>query len=219
MYNILIADELYTIRVGVRTIVNEVLGDQHHVVSVSDYDTLKQAVHSNRFDLIVIDLHMQGINGMSLIKTIIDHQEDPKIVVMTKLDNDCFFETCMGLCEVKAFISKHTSETEVRTAFENAILGRRFVPELQQQRLDQLYVYRRDFSNPFDVLSAREQKVTQLLLKGLGILEIGNELDISSSTASTYKSRIFKKLNVSNVIELNKHADQFGFIANGLELN
>jgi len=120
---------------------------------------------------------------------------------------------------VKAFISKHTSEAEIKTAFENAVQGRRFVPELQQQQLEQLYLYRKDILNPFDGLSAREQKVTQLLLKGLGILEIGNELAISSSTASTYKSRIFKKLNVSNVIELNKHADQFGFITNGFEAN
>lgn len=219
MYNILIADDLYSIRVGIKTIITEVLGPQHHVVLVSDYDTLKQALHNDRFDLIVIDLHLQGINGMSLIKTIIDHQSDPKIVVMTKLDNDCFFETCMGLGEVKAFVSKHTSEAEVGAAFENAVQGRRFMPEMQQQQLEQWYLYKKDFLNPFDVLSAREQKVTQLLLKGLGILEIGNELAISSSTASTYKSRIFKKLNVSNVIELNKHADQFGFITNGFEAN
>lgn len=219
MYNILIADDLYSIRVGVKTIITEVLGPQHQVVLAPDYDALKQAVHNGRFDLVVIDLHLQGINGMSLIKTIIDHQADPKIVVMTKLGNDCFFETCMGLGEVKAFISKHTSEAEIRAAFENAVQGRRFVPEMQQQQLEQWYLYKKDFQNPFDVLSAREQKVTQLLLKGLGILEIGNELAISSSTASTYKSRIFKKLNVSNVIELNKHADQFGFITNGFEAN
>lgn len=219
MYNILIADDLYSIRVGIKTIITEVLGPQHQVVLAPDYDALKQAVQNGRFDLVVIDLHLQGINGMSLIKTIIDHQADPKIVVMTKLGNDCFFETCMGLGEVKAFISKHTSEAEIRAAFENAVQGRRFVPEMQQQQLEQWYLYKKDFQNPFDVLSAREQKVTRLLLKGLGILEIGNELAISSSTASTYKSRIFKKLNVSNVIELNKHADQFGFITNGFEAN
>lgn len=219
MYRILIADDLYSIRVGVKTIITEVLGPGHHIVSAPDYDALRQALHSDRYDLFVIDLHMQGINGISMIKTILDHQADPRIVVMTKLNNDCFFETCMGLGEVKAFISKHTSEAEIRTAFENAVQGRRFVPELQQQQLEQLYLYKKDLLNPFDVLSAREQKVTQLLLKGLGILEIGNELAISSSTASTYKSRIFKKLNVSNVIELNKHADQFGFITNGFEAN
>lgn len=219
MYRILIADDLYSIRVGVKTIITEVLGSGHHIVAAPDYDALKQALEHDRYDLIVLDLHMQGINGMSLIKMMLDHQADPNIVVMTKLDSDYFFETCMGLGEVKAFICKHTSEAEIRTAFENAVQGKRFVPELQQQQLEQLYLYRKDILNPFDGLSAREQKVTQLLLKGLGILEIGNELAISSSTASTYKSRIFKKLNVSNIIELNKHADQFGFIANGFEAN
>lgn len=219
MYRILIADDLYSIRAGVTTIIKEVLGPEHHIVSVPDYAALKEALHSGRFDLIVIDLHMQGINGISLIRMMLDLQADLNIVVMTKLNNDCFFETCMGLKEVKAFVSKHTSEAEIKAAFENAVQGRRFVPELQQQQLATLYLYKKELLNPFEVLSAREQKVTQLLLKGLGILEIGNELAISSSTASTYKSRIFKKLNVSNVIELNKHADQFGFIANGFEAN
>ncbi len=67
--------------------------------------------------------------------------------------------------------------------------------------------------NPFITLSDREADVARLLLRGYGILEVGNELSITSSTASTYKSRIFKKLKINNILALSKQAELYGFIA------
>jgi len=42
------------------------------------------------------------------------------------------------------------------------------------------------------------------------VLEVANSLDVSQSTASTFKGRIFKKLNVASLLELNQLARQFG---------
>ena len=53
-----------------------------------------------------------------------------------------------------------------------------------------------------DKLSSRENEVANLMIQGYGNLEISNELSLKMSTVSTYKNRIFEKLNISNVIEL-----------------
>ncbi|MNL39420.1 Virulence factors putative positive transcription regulator BvgA [compost metagenome] len=56
--------------------------------------------------------------------------------------------------------------------------------------------------NPLSRLSNREVDVAKYLMQGLGIIEVSTSLDLSPSTVSTYKSRIFEKLNVSNIPEL-----------------
>lgn len=55
-----------------------------------------------------------------------------------------------------------------------------------------------------EVLSGREFEIFELLAQGNGNLEVANILDINVSTVATYKRRIYKKLNISNLAELIK---------------
>lgn len=63
--------------------------------------------------------------------------------------------------------------------------------------------------NPFGKLSKRELEVADMLLKGKASNEIGEIMNLQPSTISTYKTRILKKLNVQNVIELSKLEKMF----------
>lgn len=64
----------------------------------------------------------------------------------------------------------------------------------------------------FEQLSGREKEVARLLLKGTGVLEIAGSLNVSSSTISTLKLRIFNKLKVNSVMELSRVAYESGII-------
>lgn len=59
-------------------------------------------------------------------------------------------------------------------------------------------------------LSSREYQVLMLLVQGRRIKEIAEHLDISANTASTYRSRIMKKLNISSLSDLIHYAMRFG---------
>ena len=48
----------------------------------------------------------------------------------------------------------------------------------------------------------REFEIAKLLVKGFGNTEISAELDLQKSTVSTYKNRIFEKLEINNVPDL-----------------
>jgi DNA-binding NarL/FixJ family response regulator len=56
--------------------------------------------------------------------------------------------------------------------------------------------------NPLEKLSERELEIATLLVKGFGNLEISNELNLKATTVSTYKARIFEKLEVTGRAEL-----------------
>ena len=55
-------------------------------------------------------------------------------------------------------------------------------------------------------LSTREIEVLKLLSAGKRNKEIAEELAINEKTVSTYKARLLKKLDVSNMVELINHA-------------
>ena len=59
-------------------------------------------------------------------------------------------------------------------------------------------------------LSTREVEVLKLLSSGKKNKEIAQELDINEKTVSTYKARLYNKLNVTNLVDLihqAKHKD------------
>ncbi|MEZ5068886.1 MAG: helix-turn-helix transcriptional regulator [Bacteroidia bacterium] len=58
----------------------------------------------------------------------------------------------------------------------------------------------------FENLSEREMEVLLMLLKGKGVKEIASRLDLKSNTVATFKARIFDKIGVNNIIDLQNSA-------------
>ena len=56
--------------------------------------------------------------------------------------------------------------------------------------------------NPLEQLSNREVEVARLLIKGYGNLEISELLQVKKTTVSTFKNRVFEKLEIDNLAAL-----------------
>ena len=56
--------------------------------------------------------------------------------------------------------------------------------------------------NPLELLSDREIEIAEHLIKGTQLKDISNDLNLHVSTVSTYKVRIFKKLDIQSIPEL-----------------
>lgn len=73
--------------------------------------------------------------------------------------------------------------------------------------------------NPFEKLSAREKITLQHLLQGLRIKTIAAKMKVAPNTAATFKIRIFKKLKITNTIDLYKVCQSHGFSKQNSFLN
>ena len=62
--------------------------------------------------------------------------------------------------------------------------------------------------NLYKKLSTREVEVLKLISSGKRNIDIADQLNINEKTVSTYKLRLMKKLNVSNLVELIDHGRQ-----------
>lgn len=210
MLNVLIADDHFSVRVGVEVIVRDAIGDCT-VDFASNGNEVLIKVREKKFDLAILDLNMPQHEGLPLINELLLIQEQIGILILTASDEDYFAARCLK-AGAHAFIQKGVPEQELKKAIATVAAGRHYISPEQKDLFANRFIKAKDFVNPFDSLSERELEVTKLMLKGLGVLEIANALDITPSTASTFKGRIFKKLEVKNVIELHEIGKRYGLM-------
>lgn len=201
MVNILIVDDHAIIRYGTRSLIKELLKD----VSVSEAgnldDTLK-LVGEQPFDLLVLDVNIPGGNSFQMMDVLRLRQPGLKILIFTNSE-----ESLYGFRYLQAgadgFLMKKATEQEIRYAIRCVLDNEKyFGPSVKAYLMGKVQHRRNENANPLLALSNRETEVLRLLIKGHGIAEIARLLHLQISTVSTYKVRIFQKLQVRNIVEL-----------------
>ncbi|KPE51063.1 response regulator [Chryseobacterium indologenes] len=193
---ILIADDHYVVRAGT-ALVLESAYPEFSIDFAENYEQVKEQLGSCHYDLLLLDIDMPGTQYKKMITELKSIQKSLKILVFSGYDKDVAIQYIREGAE--GYLSKQSSEEEIREAVRSVIEKGYYYPA----ELIGLIIQNKK-SNPVEKLSSREYEIFKLLADGYGNLEISNKLDIQMSTVSTYKKRIFKKLNISNIAELIK---------------
>jgi DNA-binding NarL/FixJ family response regulator len=174
---------------------------------VSNGGQVLEALRKSAYDLLLLDIAMPGINGLDLISRISLRYPSQRILIFSMHK-----ETNMVSRALKAgahgYISKDSEPNALIMAVRTVAGGGRFLdPSLGVQ-----IVFDIDEANSpsSDSLTDREFGVLRMLVRGLKVSEIAEELSISNKTVSTHKNRIMKKLDVDNNAELIRYAIQNG---------
>ncbi|MEJ5089602.1 response regulator [Sphingobacterium faecium] len=203
MKKILIADDHSIVRLGASVIIKESM-PECAITQAQDYNEVLKLLQEEVFDLLLLDINMPGGNNIRVVKEILEIQESIKILIFSSYDESLY---ALRYIEAGAagFVNKSTAMAEL----SNAILTIKERGKYMSDEVKDLYVKKLTQSksklntmNPLSRLSNREVDVAKYLIQGHGIIEVSTTLDLSPSTVSTYKSRIFEKLNVSNIPEL-----------------
>lgn len=202
---ILIADDHSVVRQGVSLMLRDAFDDIEIEQADSFYETLI-AVKEDIFDLLLLDINLPGGNNASMISDVKGINKDINILMFSAYEEEHYALRYMQE-GAKGYINKLSSEEKIIEAVRTVLNGSVYVGEFLKNE------YRKGVitNNPLDVLSRRELEIARLLIKGEGNLEISNQLNIGMSTVSTYKSRIFEKLGVTNVVAL---AEKFSLYNN-----
>jgi two-component system, NarL family, invasion response regulator UvrY len=174
-----------------------------------DGDTAEICLKNESYSLVILDIQMPNTNSFELLDYIINLHPQTKVLVFSMSP-----EAIYGKRVIKAgahgYLSKESSMDEVKKALQTIMNDRRYVShKLLETLVDD--DTNGKAANPFSRLSSREFEITTFLLAGLSVSEIAQRVHLQPSTVGTYKSRIFEKLNVSNVIELKELATIYNF--------
>lgn len=196
---VLIADDHSVVRQGVSLILREAFTGME-VVHTDSFSNAVIILKDIFFDLLLLDINLQGGNRIAMVDEVRSVQKDIKILIFSAYDEEQY-----ALRYIKAgaqgYLNKLSSEDKIIEAVKIILDGGNYIGDKIRLRISENSL-NKDFGNPLDALSGRELEIAGLLAKGDGNLEIANKLDIGTSTVSTYKSRIFEKLGVSNVVSL-----------------
>ncbi|SFO47640.1 two component transcriptional regulator, LuxR family [Chitinophaga sp. YR627] len=189
MNYILIAHEPSIMRCGLSQIIS-MLPAPVTVLMVETPAEMASAMQQQPFDLLILSRHLPGGDTLSMMKMVREKHRDTKILLFSSREEktrivDVLFETADG------YLSNKSSEEDISLTISVLVPG--------HKRLSPL---RPAFSNPLEQLSSREIEVMNLLAQGLPLLKIAAHMELQVTTVSTYKTRIFKKLEINSIVEL-----------------
>src|SRR5690606_18263479 len=127
-------------------------------------------------------------------------QPEMKILIFSALDEDIYALRYLN-AGASGYLNKGSSEDEMKQALKSMMISGKYITQNIKDRILDSYISKKPI-NPLEQLSNREVEVARLLIKGFGNLEIAEMLTIKKSTVSTFKNRIFEKLEIDNLADL-----------------
>ncbi len=148
-------------------------------------------------DVILMDLLMPGMDGITATRQI--HQKYPhiKIIALTSFAEQNMVQGALQAGAI-GYLQKNVTAGELASAIRSAFIGRMTLsPEATQvlaQSLSQAHL-------PGNELTPRERDVLRCMVEGMNNTEIAGKLVVSLGTVKFHISNIFQKLGVSSRVE------------------
>ncbi len=208
MIKVLLVDDHELVRTGIRRLIEDIKG----LEVVGEVETGEAAIDfakDQHVDVVLMDLNMPGIGGLEATRRLISKDKHLKIIVVTVHNTEPFPQQLFK-AGAMGYLTKGCNIEEIVHAIKEVFYGRRYISvDIAQQMAMNLQP---EDENPFDKLSQREMQVMMMSMQGMKGQEISEQLNLSPKTISTYRYRLFEKLNVSNDVELTRLAMQYGLI-------
>lgn len=205
--NILIVDDHMIIRRGLVQILQEFKG-QYDIDQAQDGVEAMQKLRSAPFDAMLLDVALGERDGFDVLKSV--RSEFPKLgVVMLSVYPEAQFALRAIRSGANAYLNKGCSPLELTQAIQMAGTGQVYLtPAVANLMANDL---RKPTDRaPHELLSNREMQVMRLMAQGETVQHIASTLCLSGNTVSTYRARVFEKLEVKNLVELVNYAQQHG---------
>jgi DNA-binding NarL/FixJ family response regulator len=160
------------------------------------------AAHLEHTDtqLVICDINMPGANHFGVVKTIKSLRPGAKLLMLSAYNPALYAQRYLEE-GADAYLSKSAATAEIGNTILALLRDEKPPADLPEETTGSETGETMQAS-PLTVLSNRELEVAQLLVDGNGILEIANLLQLHTNTVSTYKTRIFEKMNIASVPEL-----------------
>ncbi len=156
-------------------------------------------------DLAIVDISLQGKNGLDLVRTIKSEYPATATLVVSMHEESLYGERALS-AGARGYVMKHEPPSALLDAVRTVLDGRVAVSEtLRERMLESLVGGRRD-GDPVSRLSNRELEVFRQIGMGCGSAEIADALGLSVKTVNAYRDHIKNKLNLANASDLRKYA-------------
>ena len=206
---ILIADDHPVVRRGLRDIV-AAEQDMSVVGEARNGDEALEMARKLDWDVAVLDYSMPGCSGADLVREVKRHYPERPVLVLSILPEDVHAGQVLKAGGA-GYINKASANEDLTGAIRKVVGGGKYVSSAFAEKLATELAGGGE-KPPHDLLSDREYRVMWLIASGKQINEIAEEMTLSPSTISTYRSRILRKLALSSNAALVRYAVKYRLI-------
>jgi DNA-binding NarL/FixJ family response regulator len=211
---VLVADDQTLVRTGFRVIL-EAEGD---IEVVAEADTGHEAIRQAQLaepDVILMDIRMPELDGLSAAEEILRHPDPPTIVVLTTFDQNEYVYRALR-AGAAGFLLKDAPSTRLIAAVRAAATGDSLIePSITRRMVERFVEPAKPEGLPRELasLTERELDVLRLIARGLSNTEIAAELVVADTTVKTHVARILTKLSIRDRVQAVVVAYETGFVA------
>lgn len=195
------ADDHGIVRSGIKYLIME----HFPVESIHDAETgrdLARLAKQHQFHVILLDINMPDVDLATTIPWLRTVNPDAAVLVFSASSGEIYAARSLKL-GASGYLQKSASDEEIVHAITQVLLGKKYISADVSDLLLRSDAEAKP-ENPFGKLSDREMTVALLLEKGLPLSEISDQLNIEYATCSTYKRRIFEKLEINSAVSLSR---------------
>jgi DNA-binding NarL/FixJ family response regulator len=207
---ILLVDDHPLVRDGLRALLASVENMSVVGEAAGGEEAIERAVELLP-DIILMDLHMPGMNGVEATRRILQAHPHAGILVLTMLEDDASVFAAMR-AGARGYLLKGADQTEVLRAISVVAHGEAIFNPQIAERLIQYFANMQPILPPsaFPDLTDREREILGLIAQGQTNADIAEALVLSPKTVSNHVSNIFSKLQVVDRAQAVLRARQAG---------
>lgn len=204
---VLLADDHATLRDGLQAML-QAAPDIEVVGSVGNGREAINRASTLRPDVVIMDVTMPEMNGIEAAGLLRDKHPDIRVIMLSMHSSSQHVYRAFNAGAV-GYLLKESAGGEIVHAVCTVHAGRTYISQALEV-LERRSAPRTGDAGPLASLSTRERQVLQLVVEGRSSADIAALVHLSPKSVDTYRSRLMKKLGISDVTGLVKFAIQHG---------
>jgi DNA-binding NarL/FixJ family response regulator len=206
---VLIVDDHPLLRQGLALLINQE-EDMQVCGEAEEAHAAMLAVMHRRPDIMILDISLNGPDGLELLKSIRATDPDLPVLVLSMHDEAIYAERALR-ARANGYIMKQEAAEKVLVAIRRILNGEVYLSDHISSKMLQQYISGAPtmIQSRIASLSDRELEVFRLIGEGRATREIADELHLSVKTVETYQAHIKEKLALRSGRELIQHAIQW----------
>jgi two-component system response regulator NreC len=166
-------------------------------------------------DVAILDLMMPELNGLEVARRALRLSPRTRVVILSMYSDEPHVLEALR-AGAMAYVLKGTSTETLIFALREAMAGRRYLSPPLSDRAVEVYLAQIGTAarptDRYELLTAREREVLELVARGASYAEIADKLTISPRTAETHRTNLMRKLDLKTTADITLYAVQRGLI-------